>query len=218
MSISSVAFGYTQTGHSGPIQQILDLFRRDAIRQHLIDLLRPDAVVSGHGFQIVDVVILGIVGRLPDLRDHIAPPGPVAVAHEDVGVIELAAAHAALGIDLQDLAAVHLDLGWLAQLHGNLLQRGLEDRLGAGVDVDAELLEVVNADGVIALDEVQIVLVGHDRDGEGTLQFLRHACQGRKRKLLGCFEELYGDVRVRLDLRGGQTINNPHSSWQHGGV
>ena len=130
----------------------------------------------------------------------------MGVAHEDVGIVELAPAHVSLGIDLEDFAAVQLDLGRLAQLEIDLFERSLEDRLRAGVDVEAQFLIVVDAHGVVALDEVQLVRVSHHGDGERALQLLCHVGQGSKRQLPGCFEELHSDVGIRLDLGGGQVI------------
>ena len=68
----------------------------------------------------------------------------MGVAHKDVGIVELGAGHAALGIDFQDFAAVQFDLGGLAEFHVELLDGGLEDRFRAGVDVEAQFLVVVN--------------------------------------------------------------------------
>ena len=89
-----------------------------------------NSVVSGHGFQIIDIVVLGIVGSLPDIRNYITPAGPVAVANKEVTVVELGSRHPAICVDLQNHAAVYLDFGGLAELCVQLLQGGLEDRLG----------------------------------------------------------------------------------------
>ena len=68
----------------------------------------------------------------------------MGVTKEEVRVVELGASRAALCVDLEDLATVELDFCGFAELHVQLLQGGLEDRLRAGVDVEAQLLIVVN--------------------------------------------------------------------------
>ena len=190
---------------SRAVEHLLDFFRCDTIGQHLVDVFRPDAVVGGNGFQVFDVTGLGILDSLPDGRAAVIS-GPVGVAQEDLGVIELGASHVAGGIDAEDLTAVQLDLAGFAQLHVQLLQGGFEDGFSAGIDVEIELFIVVQANRVLTLDQIQVIVIGHNGDGEGTLQLLGHARQRRKRQLPGSFEELYSDVTVGFDLGGRQVM------------
>ena len=135
------------------VEQLLDFFGRDPIGQHFVDILRPYAVIGCHRLQILNVAGLRILDSLPDGRTAVVT-GPVGVAQENLGVSELTAAHVTLGIDAQDLTAVQLDLGGLAQLQVELFEGSFEDGFGAGVDIEAELFVVVNADWVIALDQI----------------------------------------------------------------
>ena len=65
---------------------------------------------------------------------------------------------------------------------------------------------MVQTQRVIPLKQIEVIGVGHDGDGEGTLQLLGHAGQRRKRQLTGVLQELYSDVRVCFDLGGRQII------------
>ena len=102
-----------------PVQQLLDLLRRDPVGQHFVDLVLVDAVVGGDGLEVVDVALVG--GGLPALGLN-GPAGPMGVAKEEVRVVELGTTHVAFYVDLEDLAAVQFDLGGFAQFEIELLQ------------------------------------------------------------------------------------------------
>ena len=87
-----------------------------------------------------------------------------------------------------------------------LVQRAAENLLGGRIEVEAQPGKIQQAQGVVALNIVEVVGTVQNRDGEGTLQLLRHEAQRVPIQPTLLLQQLRGNIAVRLNFAVRQPI------------
>lgn len=89
-------------------------------------------------------------------------------------------------------------MGKALPAHG--LQGGIQNGSGGCIEVDPFPAEIVQTQGIVPFDKIEVVLSVQDRKGKGAVNSLRHFLQAPKVQPLFLLDQLHGNVAVGFDF------------------
>ena len=115
-------------------------------------------------------------------------------------VAEGVSGNAAVAVNLEQLAAGYIDFLWFLQRQMQGIQGLLQNLFRRSVKIQTCFWVMINAEGVVTFDKVEIILYIHHRKRKGALDLFRHFFQAIQVKGSVLLQQLHCYIAICLDF------------------
>ena len=131
------------------------------------------------------------------------------ISHRSGETEDTTLADIAVAVNLENLAAGHIDFLWILQRQMQGIESLLQNLLCRSIEIHPCFGIMINAERIITLDEIKVILRIHHRKRKGALDLFCHFFQAVQVKGSVLLQQLHRYIAVCLDFRFGQMLFLP---------